>query len=241
MLLTKASDTGLSGPCPAGPEHGTGGVYGHGYDESQGDDGARGSFCFEDEPHASGPSTGAVSAARGQPGRRGGPTPCWNEQCERMYDASRRYSLCNWCGIFEFGAKPCNLCKVVSKPHALRCDNWGRGCPGKVPDFGPELTDNATPGSPAFVLGQQVAALSRESKKLQASRVRAERAAKADQGGQARSRPGPDSARRPVPGHGTASQRRRRRAGGSCPTKFANGRRAANALGRRAAPRVAAP
>ena len=74
---------------------------------------------------------------------------------------------------------------MVSKPHALRCDNWGRGCPGKVPDFGPELTDNATPGSPAFVLGQQVTALSRESKKLQASRVRAGRAAKADQGGQA--------------------------------------------------------
>ena len=109
MLLTKASDTGLSGPCPAGPEHGTGGVYGHGYDESQGDDGARGSFCFEDEPHASGPSTGAVSAARGQPGRRSGPTPCWNEQCERVQDAARRYSLCNWCGTFEFGAKPACL------------------------------------------------------------------------------------------------------------------------------------
>ena len=88
-------------------------------------------------------------------------------------------------GTFEFGAKPCYLCKMVSKPHALRCGKWGRGCPGKVSDFGPELTDNATPGSPAFVLDQQVAALSRESKKLQADRVRAERASRADQGGQA--------------------------------------------------------
>ena len=185
MLLTEVSDPGLSGPDPAGYEHGTGGVYGYGHVEGQGDDGALDSFCYDDEPCGSGPPTGAVSAARGQPGRRGGPTPCWNEQCERMYDASRRYSLCNWCGIFEFGARPCNLCKVVSKPHALRCDNWGRGCPGTVSDFGSELTDNATPGSPAFVLGQQVATLSRESKKLQADRARAERAARADQGGQA--------------------------------------------------------
>ena len=44
-----------------------------------------------------------------------------------MHDAARRYSLRNWCGTFEFGARPCNLCKMVSKPHASRCDNWGRG------------------------------------------------------------------------------------------------------------------
>ena len=74
---------------------------------------------------------------------------------------------------------------MVPKPYALRYGNWGRGCPDKVSDFGPKLTDNVTPGPPAFVLGQQVAALSRESKKLQADRVRAERAAKADQGSQA--------------------------------------------------------
>ena len=52
-----------------------------------------------------------------------------------------------------------------------------------MPDFGPELTENATPGSTAFILGQQLAAQSREYKawqREQATRVRAERAAKAD-------------------------------------------------------------
>ena len=91
----------------------------------------------------------------------------------------------NWCGTFEFGSKPCLLCKMVSAPHALRCDNWGRRCPGTASIFGPELTGNLTPGSPGFVLGQRVAALSRESKKLQADQDRAVRIARADQGGQA--------------------------------------------------------
>ena len=118
-------------------------------------------------------------------GRLDGATPCWNAQCERMRAVARRYSLCTWCGTFEFGAKPCNLYNLVSRPHALRCDNWGRGCPGNVSDFGPEFTGNATPGSPAFVLGQQVAAQSRASKRAQVDRQRAGRAARDDQGGRA--------------------------------------------------------
>ena len=184
VLLTEVSDSGLSGPGPAGYEHGAGGGYGHGPDEGPGCGRAPDGFCYDGEPYGSWP-TGAASAARGQPGRREGPTPCWNEQCERMHDAARRYSLCNWCGTFKFGARTRNPCNMVSRPHTLRCDNWGRGYPGKASDFGPALTEGATPGSPAFVLGQQVAAQCRASKGDQADRQRAGRAAGDDRGGQA--------------------------------------------------------
>ena len=95
VLLTGASDSGLSGPGPAEYEDGAGGGYGSGPDEGPGYGGAPGGFCYGDEPCAFWP-TGAVSAAWGQPGRRDGPTPCWNERCERMHDAARRYPLCNW-------------------------------------------------------------------------------------------------------------------------------------------------
>ena len=76
MLLTEVSDPGLSGPDPAGYEHGATGVYGYGHDEGQGDCGALDGFCYDDEPYGSGLLTGAASAARGQPGRRDGSTPC---------------------------------------------------------------------------------------------------------------------------------------------------------------------
>jgi len=177
---------------PTSSVYGTDGDYGYGYNGGPGDDGALDGFCSDDEPYAycpegdtgttgaRGQPTKAASATRGQPEGRGGPTPCWNEQCERKHDAQRKYSLCNWCGVFEFGSKPGLLCKMVSAPHSLRCDNWSRGCPGGASGFGPVLTDNLTPGSPAFVLGQRISAISRESKQLRTDRDRAARAARAD-------------------------------------------------------------
>ena len=141
----------------------------------------------------------ATTTARAVPGRRREPSAQLGASPGAGTDPPRaetsnaiacmmrraRYSLCIWCGTFEFGVEPCLLCMTLSTPRALRCDNWGRRCLGKASDFGPELHENVTPGSPAFVLGQQVAAFNRECKKLQADRVRAERTARADQGGQA--------------------------------------------------------
>ena len=72
---------------------------------------------------------------------------------------------------------------VEAGRHALR--QLGEGCPGKASDFEPVLTDNTTPGSPAFVRGQQVAAQIREDKRAQAVRRRAERAARDDRVGRA--------------------------------------------------------
>ena len=57
---------------------------------------------------------------------------------------------------------------MVSSRHASYCDNWARGCTGTSSDFGPVLTDNVTPGSPAYAMGQRTAALGRERELLQA-------------------------------------------------------------------------
>ena len=99
---------------------------------------------------------------------------CWNALCERWHRAGRRFALRTLCGTFELGARPCKLCGMVSRPGVTRCENPGRGCPGQVADFGLELADNATPGSPAFALGQQVAARVRADKQALADRRRAE-------------------------------------------------------------------
>ena len=113
------------------------------------------------------------------------PIPCWNERCGRMHEPARMYSLCSWCGVFESGARPCKLCKIVSRPGTQFCDNRGRGCLGTASDFGPELTENATPGSPAFFLGQQVAASVRADKKDKADQLEAWRTGRDAQGGHA--------------------------------------------------------
>ena len=93
VLLTGVWGPGSPDLYPTDSVHRTGGDYGCGYNEGQGDDGALDSFCYDDEPYAHGQPTGAASATRGLPERRGGPTPCWNEQCERKHDAQLRYSL----------------------------------------------------------------------------------------------------------------------------------------------------
>ena len=78
---------------------------------------------------------------------------------------------------------------MIPSPYASRYDNWARGCPGGSADFGPVLTDNLTPGSPAFIMGQRVAALNQQSKQNGAEATaeqRAARFAKAGRGGQAK-------------------------------------------------------
>ena len=60
----------------------------------------------------------------------------------------------------------------------MRCGNWRRGCPGTPADFGPELTDTSTLGSAAFILGQRIASLSRESRRLRAAGHDARQAAR---------------------------------------------------------------
>ena len=95
------------------------------------------------------------------------------------------YALCSWCGVFAPGAKPCTLCKMVSRPESQYCDNRGRGCPGTASDFGPALTENAIPGSPAFVMGQQLAEIVRTAGKEKADRLSAWRAGGGDRGGAA--------------------------------------------------------
>ena len=101
VLLSEASDTGLYGPGPAEYEHGAGGGHGYGPEGGPGYGGALDGFCCDDESSGFWP-TGAVSAARGQPGRRNGLTPCWNERYKRLHEPARKYSLCSWCGTFEF-------------------------------------------------------------------------------------------------------------------------------------------
>ena len=93
------------------------------------------------------------------------------------------YALCSWCGVFAPGAKPCTLCKMVSRPEAQHCDNRGRGCPGAASDFGPALTENAVPGSPAFVQGQQLAEIIKLAGKEKTDLKNAWRAGRGDRGG----------------------------------------------------------
>ena len=101
------------------------GDFGYGRDDDSGDDSTPGSLYSENAlyahypdnatydvaagPEVRGQPTGAISADRGQPGRRDGSTPCWNEQCDRTHGPMSRYALCSACGTFEFGSKPCLL------------------------------------------------------------------------------------------------------------------------------------
>ena len=72
---------------------------------------------------------------------------------------------------------------MITSPHAARCDNWPRGFLGGPADLGPKLTDNLTPGSAAFNLGQRAAAMNRESKQLRAAASAAKRAARTSKPG----------------------------------------------------------
>ena len=109
VLLTEGPG---SEPCgPQGWEQGNGGGHSYGPEGGPGYGNAPDGCCYIDGAYGFVP-TGAVSAARGQPGRRSGRTsqiPCWNERCERMHEPARKYSLCSWCGTFEFGARLCDL------------------------------------------------------------------------------------------------------------------------------------
>jgi len=100
--------------------------------------------------------------------------PCWTAGCERRHTPSRMHALCSWCGVFTPGAKPCVLCNMVSRPESVSCDNRGRGCPGE--SFGPALTRNDVPGSPAFVRGQKLAEIVRSAGRVKADQQNAWRA-----------------------------------------------------------------
>ena len=94
-----------------------------------------------------------------------------------MHDATSGYALCSWYNTSEFGSRPCLACTKVSSPRATRCDNWARGSTGGATNFGPAFISNATPGSPAFLLGQQLGALVLERNRLQIAARDAKRAA----------------------------------------------------------------
>ena len=53
---------------------------------------------------------------------------------------------------------------MPSSPNAPRCANWSRGCLITRADFGEPMTETCTPGSPAYVEGQRIGALSHERK-----------------------------------------------------------------------------
>ena len=72
---------------------------------------------------------------------------------------------------------------MVSSPGPTRCDKWPRGCTGGATDFCPALINNVTPGSPAFLLGQQVGALIQERKRLQQAAREAKRVTQTAQSG----------------------------------------------------------
>ena len=127
------------------------------------------------------PAPAAASPSLPRPGPGGaagadGPILSWNKPCTRVHDAAFGYSLLSWCSTFEFGSHPCLVYKAVSSPRATRCDNWAQGCAGGVASFGPAPISNATHGSPAFLLGQQVSALVHERKRLQSAARDAKRA-----------------------------------------------------------------
>ena len=98
-----------------------------------------------------------------------------------MHDPTFGYALSIWCSTSEFGLRPCLVCKMASSPRATRCDNWARGCTGGATDFGPALINNATPGSPAFLLGRQVGAQVLEHNQLRIAAREANRAAQPGQ------------------------------------------------------------
>ena len=178
--------------------HGTDGDYWYGHDEDLEDDGTFGGLCGEDALYAHYPDdVTAGPVVRGKPPRAindsrpawtpGRTNPCWDEQCVRAHERGSKYALRSSCGTFDFDSKPCLLCKMISLPHASRCDNWARGCLGGSADFGPELTGNLTPGSPSFIMGQQVAALNQQSNQMRGEAVaerQAARSAQAGRGGQ---------------------------------------------------------
>ena len=107
---------------------------------------------------------------------------CWTEGCARELVVTRMFALCCWCGVFAPGAKPCKLCTMVSRPESRSCDNWGRGCPETASDFEPAPTGNATPGSPAFAMGQELTAIVRAVGKDKADRQAARRTGKGGRG-----------------------------------------------------------
>ena len=89
-----------------------------------------------------------------------------HSRCVLRLRAVQRYST------FRYGSRLCPTCSTVYLPRTARCDIWARGCTGRL---GPALILNTTPGSPAFLLGQQEGALVLERKRLRAAARRAKR------------------------------------------------------------------
>ena len=110
VLLTGASHSGAPTQYPTCFVHGTGGDYGHdlgngSYDEGEYGEGLHGDdgpcMCYFDGGDASqglpvGPPR-ATNATGPQPGRRDGPTPCWNERSNRLHDPGATSALCSAC------------------------------------------------------------------------------------------------------------------------------------------------
>ena len=102
--LTGASHSGAPTHNPTGFVHGAGGDYGH--NQGGGSD-ARPYTCHSDSGGAGqdspvGPPS-AIKATGPQPGRRDGPTPCWNEWRDRTHDPGATNALCSEYWTFVFG------------------------------------------------------------------------------------------------------------------------------------------
>ena len=94
--------------------HETDGDYEYDQEDNSGDEGEyegllddNGSYAYYSHGGGAGPGmqvkpSRAINATGPPPGRRGGPTPCWNVQCDRAHNPFSKNALCGACCTFEF-------------------------------------------------------------------------------------------------------------------------------------------
>ena len=93
-----------------------------------------------------------------------GMTACWNPNSGRMQKGTVWYTLCSTCLTFEPGSRRCRRCTMISSPNAPKSSNWLRGGLGTLDDLDEPMDETCTPGSPAYLEGQRVGALSHARK-----------------------------------------------------------------------------